>query len=328
MRKIPLIVIGVIVALVLFMVLCTFVQRPYEEVILDRFGKIVEPVTLIRGWKLCLPTDRVTRIDHRSHLYTSDLVEETTQGGRPVMVRTFAAWRIVDGKQFYQRQTTDEKAATFLDRLVMDLVAKELNGYTLDRIFNEKDAQVVTDKIEAAILEKANVSLAAEGMRLDQVGFSRMAFPPKIAESVYTRMVNDRKKEADLQRNEGQADARKKVEEGKTESARILTEAEAKASEMRGKGDQAAIEIIGGVTTTPEAKEWFRIFKSMELLRATLNRNTYLILPADSPILANLFNVPANRKDPHGDDAASGKHDGASTLPGLETLIPSTAPGR
>ena len=307
MRKTPLIIIGTLVLIVLFLVLCTFVQRPYEDVIVNRFGTIVEPTTLVRGWKLCLPTDRLIRIDHRAHLYTSDLIETNTQESRPVSVRTFAAWRIVDARTFYLRQETDEQAARFLDKLMTGMVAKKFAEYPLDRIFNEKQSEIVTDQIEAKILADANVQLKAEGMKLEQVGFSRMAFPPKIAQSVYSRMVADRKVAADDQRNAGQAKATQIVAEGDLESRRIQTEAKAEASTLQGKGDQAAIEILGAVTKTTEAREWYRIFKGMELVKATLTKNTYVILPDDSPIVNGLFNVVG--KMPQPDPPPRGRRD-------------------
>ena len=76
MRRVMLGVIGFLVLAVLFIVLCTFVKRPYERVLLLRFGSLVEEPGQARicyNWYLKFPTDSVVRFDTRLHLYTGPL---------------------------------------------------------------------------------------------------------------------------------------------------------------------------------------------------------------------------------------------------------------
>src|SRR5579884_799094 len=95
------IVIGIFTAVVLviaFLVLCTFVRRPYEYVLLDRFGTIIDQDHQTRivpayNWYFKLPTDSVVRIDTRIHMYTSPMKEVVTTGSETLSVRTYAAWR-------------------------------------------------------------------------------------------------------------------------------------------------------------------------------------------------------------------------------------------
>ena len=41
MKRVVIGIFSAVVLFILFVVLCTFVQRPYEEVLLDRFGTLI-----------------------------------------------------------------------------------------------------------------------------------------------------------------------------------------------------------------------------------------------------------------------------------------------
>jgi membrane protease subunit HflC len=301
------------------------VQRPYEDVLVDRGGKLAEPVTLIRNWKMCLPTDNVRRMDHRSHLYNSDLSTVLTQDKRPVLVRTYGAWKIVDAKKFYTAQGTDDQAQKFIDRIIGQMVQSKFAKYPLDRVFNVNGEQIVTDEIEGQILKEANQKFSDQGIELEQVGFSRMAFSPGVSESVYKSMVAERESQAVTVRAEGTAEASRLKAEGEAEANRIKREAEAEAGVLRGKGDQSAIEILGKVMTTPEAKEMYEFMKSLELLKSAMGQpgKTYFILRSDSPLVSVLENSPAKK----GDKAEGGMKGAAApaTRPAA-TVAPGTIP--
>src|SRR5579862_2331637 len=99
MRRLIIGIFSAIVLAILFVVLCTFVRRPYEQVLLDRFGNLIgenQQVRLMYHWYFKMPTDSVVRIDNRLHLYTGPLQQVATKKHEPISVRTFAAWHIVD----------------------------------------------------------------------------------------------------------------------------------------------------------------------------------------------------------------------------------------
>ena len=319
MRKTPIIVIAAVLLVILFMLLFTFVQRPYEIVLLDRFGQIKEPTTLVRGWKLCLPTDRVVRIDRRNHLYTSILQQINTKSG-PISVRTFAAWKIVDPEKFYKRLSgNDDNAQQNLNDKITGLVQQTFAAHRLDEIFNATaksgEAEKFTEGLENAIRDQANVDLAGQGMKIEQVGFSRMAFPPSIADRVYSRMIEDRSKLARDARSAGAADADTIRADGQRLRDTAVAEAGAKASKLRGEGEKEAITILGEVMDTQSAKELYQFYRAMDMVAATFRTNTYLIFRADdSPFTRWLTNPPSPQ------DA------GMQGIPGLTTRPAATMP--
>src|SRR4051794_39573060 len=120
MRRVVIGIFTAIVVVILFMVLCTFVKRPYETVLLLRFGRLIDEQQQSRiayNWFFKMPTDSIVRIDKRLHLYTGPLQQVATSNREPISVRTFAAWRIVDPIKFYQTTGgSDQKAKDIIDQ--------------------------------------------------------------------------------------------------------------------------------------------------------------------------------------------------------------------
>ena len=126
MRRVMLGIFSAVVVLVLLVVLCTFVKRPYERVLLTRFGSLVEEKNQARiayNWYFKWPTDSVVRFDNRLHLYTGGLVEATTVKSETISMRAFAAWRIVDPMKFYTMTGgSDKKAEQMIEAVLKSLV--------------------------------------------------------------------------------------------------------------------------------------------------------------------------------------------------------------
>lgn len=307
MRKVILGIFGSVVLLILFVVLCTYVRRPYEKVLLLRFGSLIEDKDQARicyNWYLKFPTDSVERFDTRLHLYTGPLKEMPTQGKELISVRTFAAWRIVDPQKFYKNTGgSDEKAQAMIDQIMQGQVPEKIAGYPLDALFNADESKIKTSAIEEAIAKDATEDvvnkdgsttpgLRSMGIQMTEIGFSRMAFAPSNAGSVYARMETELNKQAIQYQSEGLAQANIIRAEGKQAAALEIQEATQQAQQYRGQGDAEANRILAAVQKTPQAREFYQYWKSMEFLKSSLAKNTVLVLSTDSDLLKWAFHAP------------------------------------
>jgi membrane protease subunit HflC len=299
-----------VVLAILFVVLCTFVRRPYERVLVIRFGQVIEEpqqARLAYNWYFKMPTDSVIRMDKRLHLYTSPLKQVGTAGSEPIAIRTFAAWRIKDPNRFYRTlQGSDARAKEIIGQKVVGLVSGKMSNHRLDEIFNVDTEKVRTGKIEAEIAEEATSGspdlnhpgekepgLDEQGIEIVQVGFSRIAFPPSNADAIYRRMAEERNVQAQAFIADGQKEASMILSTGRKEATRIRAEAVGEAERLRGEGDAKAVAIIAAVQTDPAARNLYQYLKSMEMYKNSLTKSTIMVLPADSEILKNLFAAPA-----------------------------------
>jgi len=147
--------------------------------------------------------------------------------------------------------------------------------------------------MEAQVTETVNIQMTGQGLHVAQIGFSRMAFPPSVARATYDRMTSDRMRNAARFRSEGESEATKIRAQGDSEAAIIRSAAEREAAAMRGEGESEAIKILAEAQT-PEARDFYRFWRSLELFKASLGKGTYVVLTPDDPIVAPMFQVPGS----------------------------------
>ncbi len=310
MRRTVIAVFTAIVLVILFLVLCTFVRKPYEYVLLDRFGHIIDQdqqTRIMYNWYLKLPTDTVIPIDTRLHMDTTPLQEVVTGGGDSISVQAYSAWRITDPVKFYKTTAgSDTRAKQIMEQKLTGLLKAKIAGHTLDELFNPDETKIHTDEIEHEVADEATrgspdptapggrtAGIEDQGLAIVQIGLSRLAFPPANANAVYARMSAERFKQANKYRSEGDSDAKRIVADGEAEAIKIRSEAQKQAGQIRGDGDRQALEILAGVQESPAARDFYEFWKSMEFVKSSLAKNTYLVLPTDADWLKALFNAPA-----------------------------------
>jgi membrane protease subunit HflC len=339
MRRVIIGIFTAVVLLVLFVVLCTFVKRPYERVLLVRFGTPIEDAAQARlcyNWFLKLPTDNVVRFDNRLHLYTGPLQEVVTAGKEPISIRTFAAWRIVNPMLFYkQTGGSDEKAQGIIEQILLGLVQGKIVNHQLDELFNADETKIHTDQIEGEIATEATngtpgtpttparPGLRDMGIQMAEIGFSRMAFPPSNAPNVYERMVAELNKRATDYQTQGIANANIIRAEGRQKAEAERADGIRLGQQIRGEGDAEANRILASVQLTAQAREFYQYWKSLDFLKTSLAKNTILVLSSASDLLGPVFHLPQNSLPPATAPAAPAR--ALQVIPGA-TVIPATPP--
>jgi membrane protease subunit HflC len=311
MRRFVIGLFTVVVLGTLFVVLCTFVRRPYEKVVLDRFGNLIEEKDqshIAYNWYMKWPTDGVVRIDTRLHLYTGPLQQVATAKKEPISIRTFAAWHIVDPVKFYKTTGgSDQRARDIMDQKLRGLVQAKLAAHALDDFFNTDEKMVHTEEVEQQVAQEATQGsldsatgerqsgLKDQGLEIVDVGFSRMAFPPTNAEAVYSAMVASLNAEAMKFDADGRAIVTQKQAEAMAEANRIRSEAIAQADAIKGKGDADAAKILADAQAEPGAQRFYQYWKSLDFWKNAMSKNTYLVLSTDNPVLRGLFEPPTEQ---------------------------------
>ena len=312
MRRLVLGIFAVVVVGILFLVLCTFVRRPYEKVLLDRFGNIIEEKDQRRiayNWYFKLPTDSVVRMDTRLHMYTSPLQEIVTGGSEPISVKTYAAWRLMDPVKFYRTtRGSDDRAKQIMGQKISGLVQSKLAGHKLDEIFNLDESKVHTQEIEAEVAREVSRrarpiprtggnqrrnSATGVGDRADR--FFASGVPAGQCGVCLSAHGRGTQRAGHKISQQGDSEANALKQQGDTDATKIRSEAVKKSEEIRGQGDRQALGDSGGVQQSPAARDFYQYWKSMEFIKTSLAKNTIFVLPTDTDWLKSLFVVPVNR---------------------------------
>jgi len=276
----PILAVLVVAALLVSGTLYTVDQR--QNAIVFQLGK-VKDVVQTPGLHVKIPLLQNVRIlDMR--ILTFDDAEPLrflTQGNRPVLVDSFVKWRIVDAKQYYVslQGGPESGAMTRIKQTVAGVLRDEFGVRTVHEVVSGEREQIM-----ARVRDRVDQDLKRIGVEIIDVRLKRVDLPTDVSESVYSRMVAERKRIANELRSTGAAEAEKIRADADRQREVILAEAYRDAQRVRGEGDAKSAAIYAGAFS--QNPEFFAFYRSMEAYRATFRgRNDLMLLESNSEFL-------------------------------------------
>lgn len=290
-----------VLALILALVVLSsvFVVDESQQAIRTRFGEPIGAPITEPGLKWKMPmVDRIHILDKRFLEWDGRVTNMQTREKQPILVDTYARWRIVDPLRFYQRLRTELQAQARLDGILNGEVRDAVARYDLAELIRTTDREPVQDAvldsadqleeiehgrevIRQEILKNARqrVEQADMGIELLDVQFKRINYVDAVRDSVYQRMIAERNRIADRFRSEGEAEAARIRGTKERELQSIQSEAFRQAQEIIGKADAEATEIYAGAyDQSADSRSFYAFLKSMETYEATFDDETWLVL--------------------------------------------------
>jgi membrane protease subunit HflC len=254
LQNVILIVIAAVVILLAMDSVYTVHQT--ERAILLRFGAVVE-ADVEPGLHFKLPiAEEVKRADGR--VLTLDSSAETyfTLEKKPLIVDSFAKWRIADVSRFYQATSFDERIG---QRILQERVNEGLRNQISRRDMHE----VVSGERDKLMFDLTSdldeVMRRDAGIEVVDVRVKRIDLPTEVSSSVYERMNSEREIEARQYRAQGRELALGVRADADRQTVIIEANAYKQAQEIRGDGDaRAAAVYAGAFSQDPDFYEFYR----------------------------------------------------------------------
>lgn len=198
--------------------------------------------------------------------------------GEPIIVDTFARYRIADPLQFMKTLGTVFAASDRLEQIMNDATRTVLGNSTLRELLSPERTKVMADIRARAERKIADDQL---GIELVDIRIVRADLTPALRQSTVKRMISELRKRATETRAEGEEKALEIRSTANKEREVILAEAQRDAQIIRGEGDEIAIKTYAEAFN--KDKDFYSFFRSMEAYRNTLaDPETRLILSPDS----------------------------------------------
>ena len=254
LQNVVLIVIGAVVIMLGMDSVYTVHQT--ERAILLRFGAIVEK-NVAPGLHFKLPiAEVVKKADAR--VLTLDSSPETyfTLEKKPLIVDSFAKYRIADVETFYTATSFDETAG---GRILQERVNEGLRNQISRRDMHE----VVSgerDKLMFDLTSELDEVMRRDaGIEVVDVRVKRIDLPTEVSSSVYERMNSERQIEARQYRAQGRELALGVRADADRQTVVIEANAYKQAQELRGDGDARAASIYAeAFNQDPDFYEFYR----------------------------------------------------------------------
>jgi len=299
--KSKLVMLIVAVVAILFVFTAAYVVDETEQVVVTQFGKVVGKPKSEPGLYFKIPFIQNTNYFPKNLLqWDGDPGQIPTLDKTYIWVDTFARWRIVDPITFFQTVNNTTSAQGRLDDIIDPAVRnlitenrlietvrktnRELDTYEigLEDIKERPSYKILTgrEKITKQIMEQAQPKLAKFGIELVDVKIKRINYVEEVRDSVYGRMIAERKQIAEKFRSEGMGEARKILGEKERDLKRITSEAYKIAEEIKGKADAESTKLYAQAFGVDP--DFYSFIKTLEIYSDALDKDTSLVLSTDS----------------------------------------------
>ncbi|MGE0087053.1 MAG: protease modulator HflC [Desulfococcaceae bacterium] len=291
-----------------------YVVDETEQVVVTQFGRIVGGAVTDPGLHFKIPFVQKAQVYPKNLLqWDGDPGQIPTKEKTYIWVDTFARWKIVDAVKFLRtvggvsvnesivkaniklNDIIDPSVRNFItsSRLI-ETVRKSNRPLDLSQVkadegdlakdkAHEYNITIGREKITAGVLDQARPKLEDFGIELVDVKIKRVNYVDTVRDSVYNRMIAERKQIAEKFRSEGKGEARKIIGQKERELKRISSEAYRTAQEIKGKADAEATKL------TAESfgldPEFYSFVQTLDIYATALSENSSLILSTDSEFL-------------------------------------------
>ncbi len=300
-----------------------------EQKVITRFGEIIG-VEIEAGIKFKLPiVDRVTTYSRKILSWDGEPRRVPTLEQQFIWVDTTARWRIFDPKLFYSSINTMTQAYSRLDDIIESAVRTTISQnrlveavrntnaiietqfqtttstFTIEEgqedvditdLATQREAQSPIEKGRRALsqkmLEVVKVITPEFGIEVIDVVIRQIQYSEDLTESVYNRMISERKQIAQASRAWGEGRKQKILGELQNEQKVILSDAYAKAEVIKGEADAEATQIY--TEAYQQSPQFFSFWVAIESYKKTLPQLNK-ILSTDYDYFRYLYNTTGQR---------------------------------
>ncbi|MBW1617043.1 MAG: protease modulator HflC [Deltaproteobacteria bacterium] len=307
----PIVLIVIIFALLFS---SAYIVDETEQVVVTQFGEVVGSPKQSPGIYFKIPFIQYTNYFPKNILsWDGDPGQIPTNDKTYIWVDTFARWKISDPISFFQTVNNRISALGRLDDIIDPAVRNLITSYRLietvrksNRVldtFDEADElnaekrkgsihniSTGRDKIIDNIMKQAQPKLEKFGIQLMDVKIKRINYVEEVRQTVYARMIAERKQVAEKFRSEGKGEASKIRGDKERELQKIESEAYKIAQKIKGKADAKAASIYADAYNLDP--ELYSFIKTLGIYEESLDKSNSLILSTDSEFLKYLKDYP------------------------------------
>jgi len=289
-----------------------------EQVVVTQFGKVVGTPKVEPGLYFRLPFFQNANYFPKNLLqWDGDPGQIPTLDKKFIWVDSFARWKITDPVKFFQTVSNTISAQGRLDDIIDPAVRNAVTSYPLnetvrrtDRVLDtfevglddqsfstdegEKTAEsdeepvkqgrfnirIGREKITEGIQRQAQPKLEPFGIELVDVKIKRVNYTEQVRESVYGRMIAERKQIAEKFRSEGKGEAQKILGDKERELKLITSEAYRTAQEIKGRAEAEATRLYADAFNADP--EFYSFQKTLEVYNEALDQKSTVVLSTDS----------------------------------------------
>jgi membrane protease subunit HflC len=186
-------------------------------------------------------------------------------------------WRIVEPLKFYEKMRDELRAKTVLDDIVIGELRQELGDHNMAEMVGsgrETYMAMVTSRVKAKATEY--------GIEVVDVRIKHLDLPTQVQQSVFNRMIAERKQLANKYRSKGQEESDIITSQTDLEQETILADANKTAETVMGEGDAEATRIYAKAYNADP--EFFAFTRNLETYEKSMGDNSTIVMSTGSAL--------------------------------------------
>ncbi|MFQ3542530.1 protease modulator HflC [Halobacillus rhizosphaerae] len=271
-----------IFAAVIFLALSSvIIVKEGQYKVVRQFGEVVK-IHDTPGLKFKVPLlQDVSTLSKRKMVYDVAEKEITTLDKKRIIIDNYAIWSITDPEKMISNARLMTNAEARMGEFIFSTVRTELGKMDKSEVINEKETS--RGALNKNITNKVNELLARDnyGIKVDDVRIKRIDLPQDNEATIFRRMVTDREEKAQEYLSQGEADKNRIMAQTDRKVKEMLATARAKAEQIHAEGDQQAAKIYN--QAFKKDPEFYKLYRTLQSYRKTVNGDTTIVLPEDSP---------------------------------------------
>ena len=282
-----------IILLIAFLglVFSTFQVRETESALVTTFGKPTREITkpgLYFKWPP--PVQWLYKFDSRMRVFEADIGETTTKGAVPIIVNTYAVWKIAEPLEFFNAVGTVSEAENKLRSRINDTQNRVIGRHSFGEFVNSDPAKIHFKQIEEEMLTDLQKTVREDyGIEIKTLGIKQLKVSEDVSKDVFVRMAAERNRKTEATISEGNAEAVSIKTDADKKTTMLLDAAEARAKVIRGQGDAEAAKYYEMLKEDPEFAMFLR---DIEALKKILEERSTIVFSADSAPFTLLKEMP------------------------------------
>ena len=277
------IALGLLVAGIFSATTISFQVNDTEKAVVMTLGQISSVAGPGLHFKWPMPFQITVKYDVRLRCYDGNagkLEEVATSDQKNVVVGIYAVYKIEDLAKFHSSGGDIALAEDRLGALMRTAKNGAIGMYGFDELVNLNSGKVKLLELERRILDRlVPEAMSSYGIKVVSVGVKSLVVPEKVAKSMATRMISERKVASTRYREDGKAKAADIKTEAESQKLKTLADAEAKSKEIRAEGDAEAALHYEAFSQNPGLAIFLR---KIESLKKVISSKTILMLDTDS----------------------------------------------
>ncbi|WP_138415363.1 protease modulator HflC [Aquibacillus sediminis] len=270
-----------LLAIIVLALSSMFVVKEGEYKVVRQFGEVIRYES-DPGLKFRVPIlHSVTTLPNKKLVYDVTEKEINTLDKKRMIIDNFSVWRITNPALMISNARTQMNAESRMGEFIISVIRSELGTMNYDEIINDEGS--TRGSLNDRVTDRVNQLLARDeyGIEVIDVQIKRTDLPDENEQSVYNRMISERESKAQEYLSQGEAEKNRIQAQTDRDVQEMLSVADAQAAEIRAEGEREAASMYN--ETFQQDEEFYQLYRTLESYKTTIDGETTIILPSNSP---------------------------------------------